>query len=349
MKRKLAIVGLGAAARTIHLPAYRKIPEIDVVGGTDPQVTSGELDIPLFGSLDEMLERTKPDILAVVTPPAWHFEQICSGLKAGAHVFCEKPFVATLEEANAVISLSREVGRRVVVNNEFRFMNCHLAAKACMAGPEFGDLLFVSVNQAFFTRPETEAGWRGEDPQRTCKEFGTHVFDLCRYFFDEDPTVVAARMPKAGKPDGPDYLNLIRLEYSNDRVAHITLDRLSRGPHRYLDIRLDGTVGCIETSLGGKVEASAGIKGGTRRPFANLEISMGGRARLYHGEAYKKLASDPLDLFAHATSRLLRQVLRDLDAGEAPPCDAEHGRRILAVMLAAYESHEKCRPIEMKY
>lgn len=76
---------------------------------------------------------------------------------------------------------------------------------------------------------------------------------------------------------------------------------------------------------------------------------MGGRARLYHGEDYRKLASDPLDLFAHATGRLLRQVLRALDAGETPPCDAEHGRRILAVMLAAYESHEKNKPIEMKY
>lgn len=53
-------------------------------------------------------------------------------------------------------------------------------------------------------------------------------------------------MPRGKQPNGPDYLNLIELEFSGDRVAHITLDRLSRGRRRYLDIRLDGEAGSIE-------------------------------------------------------------------------------------------------------
>ncbi len=76
---------------------------------------------------------------------------------------------------------------------------------------------------------------------------------FCRYFFGEEPTSISARMPRGKQPNGPDYLNLIELEFSGDRVAHITLDRLSRGRRRYLDIRLDGEAGSIETSLGGRM------------------------------------------------------------------------------------------------
>src|SRR5260370_18024309 len=107
------------------------------------------------------------------------------------------------------------------------------------------------MQQTFFVTPETEAGWRGQDPQRTAKEFGTHALDLCRYFFDENPTSISARMPRAGQPNGPDHLDLIQLEFSRASGAHTTLDRLSRGPHRYPDLRPAAAPRPIETSLAG--------------------------------------------------------------------------------------------------
>lgn len=227
-----------------------------------------------------MLKHAKLDILTVSTPTDFHFELAKTALSAGCHVLCEKPFMTTLEEADRIIDLARHVGRWIVVNNEFRFMNVHIAAQHMIGRPEFGDLQFVAVRQTFFVSEETEAGWRGRDPRRTCKEFGTHVLDLCRFFFSEDPLSVSARMPKVNVPDGPDYLNLIQLEFSRDRVAHIVLDRLSRGPHRYLDIQLDGSAGCIETNLGGRLALNLGIRPKTRRPFVECDVVLGARASL---------------------------------------------------------------------
>lgn len=349
MKRKIALAGLGAAARNIHLPAYAKLADLEVVGGFDPAVEDGAFPFPTFQTLDEMLEKTAPDILSVASPTPSHFDITKAGLLSGCHIFCEKPFMSDLAEADEILALSRQVDRWIVVNNEFRCMNVHAAAKNLIGSPEFGDLQFVTMHQTFFITEETEAGWRGNDPQRTGKEFGPHVLDLCRFFFDEDPHSITARMPRGNDPTGPDYLNLIQLEFSGDRVAHIILDRLSRGPDRYLDIRLNGTKGCIETSLGGRIEVNAGISGGTRRPFANFEVSLGGRARLYNGEKFRKLASDPLDLFPNATAELMRAFLKSLDDGTDPPCHGEDNRRTLALMLAAYESSAQNAPIVMNY
>ena len=105
-------------------------------------------------------------------------------------------------------------------------------------------------------------------------------------------------MQRLGNSPGPDYLNLIQLEFSGSRLAQITLDRLSRGRHRYLDLRLDGTNASVETEFGGRLEASAGIRGGTRKPFFDFDFSPGGRAHLFRGELGRKIASDPLDIFA---------------------------------------------------
>jgi predicted dehydrogenase len=129
MTYRIAITGLGESLRHIHLPAYQRIPALEVVGGCDPVARPDAFPFPLFASVPEMLERTKPHVFTVATPPDSHFELARLGLQAGCHVFCEKPFMNSLDEADATIALSREVGRHVVVNNQFRFMRIHQAAK----------------------------------------------------------------------------------------------------------------------------------------------------------------------------------------------------------------------------
>src|SRR5579863_4207971 len=103
-KRTAAIAGLGMAARTIHLPALGKLPTIEVVGGCDPAAKEHNFRFPRFSTPSEMLEKLRPDILIVATPPAFHFEFTRLGLQAGCHVFCEKPFTETLVQADELIA-----------------------------------------------------------------------------------------------------------------------------------------------------------------------------------------------------------------------------------------------------
>jgi D-apiose dehydrogenase len=348
-RKKIALVGLGAAAKTIHLPAYSKLANLELVGGHDPAITlaagKGAFPFPVYEDVNTLLEQTKPDILAIASPTRFHYELAEQGLKYGCHIFCEKPFTTTLDEAHQLIALSEKQQRWIVVNNEFRFMNIYEAAKDKIGSPGFGDLLFINAQQSFYVNEKTEAGWRGNDPQRTCKEFGIHVLDLCRYFFGEEPLQISARMPKPSNPTGPDYLNLIQLDFSGGRSAQITLDRLTRGRHRYLDLRLDGSQASIETEFGGNVQFTAGIRGGDRKPFVGFDVSLGGRALQYHAENAKKIASDPLDIFANATSKLLKNFIDAIDNGGVPACSAQDNIKTLALMLAAYTSNDQGKPV----
>lgn len=335
--RRVVLVGLGKAGRAIHLPALRKLAALEIVGVHDLTDSGANIGLPMFLDFDRMLRDTNPDLVVIATPPASHASLTKSALIAGCHVFCEKPLAETLEDAQELVTLARACGREIIVNSEFPFMPIHWDAKRRMAEPGFGALQFVSIHQTFLVTPETEQGWRGEDTRRTLKEFGTHVLDLAKFFFGENPIRLRARMPRPGNLNGPDYLNLIELEFSGQRFAQITLDRLSKGRHRYLDIRLDGAEATIETQIGGRAEVTFGLKAATRRPFVDVDLAMGGRARLYRGETFEPIATAPLDLFADATSRLLCASIEALQAGQPLPYTLQDAFHTLKMLLACYE------------
>lgn len=343
----VALAGLGAAGRTIHVPAIARLPRLEIIAGADPVARPDGMPFPQYASVDELLARHRPDILVVSAPTGSHFELARRGLDAGCHLFVEKPFTTTLAEADELIQRAARADRRVVVNHEFRAMRSHAAAKSLIGTPDFGRLLFVSMQQTFRVTAETEAGWRGRERRRTLMDFGPHVMDLCRYFFEAEPLSLRARTPKPGDPNAADHLALVELEFPGDRVAQITLDRLNRGRHRYLESRLDGEWATIEVSLGGRLEVRAGLSPATRRPFLAFDMVPGGEARLWEGERSRLLARDPLDLFAGATARLMSSYLDALDQGTTPPCDGADARRTLALVIAAYRSAESGRPVSL--
>ena len=84
-----AIAGLGVAAKTIHLPAIAKLPELKIVGACDPAAKPGGFPFPLYSSAKEMLDKTRPDLLVVATPPSSHFDLTRLGLESGFTFFAK--------------------------------------------------------------------------------------------------------------------------------------------------------------------------------------------------------------------------------------------------------------------
>lgn len=59
----------------------------------------------------EMLAKEDLDAVCIGTPDHWHAKQIIDCLKAGKHVFCEKPMTKTVEEAVEVVDVWRNSGK----------------------------------------------------------------------------------------------------------------------------------------------------------------------------------------------------------------------------------------------
>lgn len=108
----VGIVGAGRIAR-VHAEAYRSIARGALVGCTDPNAAaaqgfaaeaSGAGPIEIFPSIDALLASPKVGAVIVATPNGLHAEQTIAALRAGKHVFCQKPISMTLDEADRVVA-----------------------------------------------------------------------------------------------------------------------------------------------------------------------------------------------------------------------------------------------------
>lgn len=341
---RLAIAGLGAVTRNVHLPAYQQLgAKISLVGGCDIQQEARSYvakllpSMLLFSDFDEMLRATQPEMVSICTPPFLHHRQCLAALEHGCHVFCEKPMVETLPQADEIISAAERARRHVVVNSQFPFMKIHSAAKAHLGRPDFGRLLFLHASQTFRPTPATEAKWRGEMARRLAFEFGVHVFELIRFFFDEDPVRIIAHMPNPSHQKS-EVLNIVSLEFTGGRAASILLDRLCKGPERYLDLRLDGEFATISTSIGGELAIEAGLHTRERRPYFAIHFAKGGKAVWHNGNRSRVLAKEGINPFADATTLHLGNFIDALAQNKTPAGTARDHRKTLALVFAAYDS-----------
>jgi predicted dehydrogenase len=254
----------------------------------------------------------------------------------------------SLSQADEMIDAAEQAGRMVVVNTQFPAMKIHQAAKQLIDAPEFGRLLFLQAWQTFRPGDASEAGWRSEMARRLCFEFGVHVFELIRFFFNDTPRRIFAHMPSPAPPHKAEVINLISMEFADGRAASMMLNRLSRGPERYLDMKLDGERASIHTSIGGEARVEIGLHTRERRPFFGLNFAPGGKAILQSGNRAKLIARDGINPFASATAVHFGRMLDSLESGVEPPATARDNRRTLAMAFAAYDSAQAGKALDLE-
>ncbi|NER09948.1 Predicted dehydrogenase [Muriicola jejuensis] len=119
-KIRVLVVGCGHMGAS-HARAYRQIDAFEIVGLVSRTPQSRENlsrslgGIPTFSDYETALKVTRPDAVSVNTYPDTHFEYVRMALKAGAHVFVEKPLSTTVAEAEELVGLAEKRNRKLVV------------------------------------------------------------------------------------------------------------------------------------------------------------------------------------------------------------------------------------------
>lgn len=340
---RIAVIGLGSAGTTLHLPALKGLPDVQIVGGMDTDAdrrarAATQFGIPVFESFDEMIGSARPDLVIVGTPPGLHAAYCLRSFAAGAHVLCEKPFVASLAEADQVLAAARAANRRIALNHDFREMPIFRAVRDAVDSGNTGGLVFAQVWQLMDMPPWAEPGWRGQMLQRTLYEAGVHLVDFLMALFGERPISVDARTSTCGVRDGEtDAVALVTLEFSRGRLAQITQNRLCKGETQYFEVRADTDRASVRASFGGRARLLAGLFRSTR-PSLRLEYGVSGMAWREHGSTREFLARNPKDPGMIATRNVIERTVRAFRDGTEPPASGEVGRDVLGVIAAAYES-----------
>jgi len=68
-----------------------------------------------------MLQAAAPDVVHITTPPQSHFSLATQCLEYGCHVYLEKPFTVTAEEAESLIALAESRGSKITAGHNYQF------------------------------------------------------------------------------------------------------------------------------------------------------------------------------------------------------------------------------------
>ncbi len=90
-----------------------------------------------------MLERESPDIVIVATPDHWHPLAAIDAMKAGAHVYVEKPISHTIDEGRAMVKAARQYGRVVQVGMHRRVSPHNISGMKFLKSGKAGKIGFV--------------------------------------------------------------------------------------------------------------------------------------------------------------------------------------------------------------
>lgn len=114
---RVLVAGLGNMGRS-HALAWAGLPGVELVGlvNRSPVELPPELTaIPQSQDYYEALARLRPDLVVVATYSDSHADYAVAAMRAGAHVFVEKPLATTVEDARRVVECAQDTGRKLVV------------------------------------------------------------------------------------------------------------------------------------------------------------------------------------------------------------------------------------------
>ena len=164
----IGLVGCGRISKN-HIDALAKLQkdaqlaavcDIDIVKA---RRTGEENNVDFYTNLDEMLDRSDLDAVAICTPSGLHPAHGIAAAKKKLHVITEKPMATSLKKADELITACDENGVQLFVVKQNRLNSTLQLVKRAIDKGRFGRIYMAVVN-VLWSRPQSyydDAKWRG--------------------------------------------------------------------------------------------------------------------------------------------------------------------------------------------
>ncbi len=342
------VVGLGQMGMS-HALAYHRNPGFEIIGlvNRSPVALPDELRrypvLPDFGAGLAL----RPGLVSVNTYTDSHAAHAIAAMEAGAHVFVEKPLAPTVAEAERVVAVAQQTGRKLVVGYILRHHPSWIEfiRRARRLGPPF--VMRMNLNQQ-----SSGAAWaihrRLLDSTSPVVDCGVHYLDVMLQITDSPPVQVRGMGVRLSPEIDPAQVNYGHLQVLFE----------------------DGSVGWYEAGWGPMISETAYFVKDVMGPKGSASIIMEegaassdvdthtrtARIRLHHAETGPDgafLASDELLSMADEPGHQALCEREQAFVLDAIRGDRDLGRhmqdavRSLGVVLAADRSMRERRAIDL--
>jgi len=334
-KARIAVIGTGWWATSVHLPALLANPFAELVAICDADPTRLQAAAQAFSighayaNHHEMLEREQIDGVILATPHATHYPLALDCLRNGLHVLIEKPMTLYAAHARDLVLLAREQRRELLIGYPWNYTRPAIHARDLLASGTLGAGQFVMCvfnsycidlfhgndhsdrpnayrvhgPGAVYSQPQLSGGGHGHLQL-------THSIGLMSFITGLRPRRVTALMQNHGLP--VDLVDAITVEFEGGALG--ILGGTSNARPSNLDLQIHCAGGAILVDM---IAATASI-------------------RRHNGPAEEvRLSAEEAPYPSDAPSANLVDVVLGRAANGSP---AEPGWRTVELLDAAYRS-----------
>jgi predicted dehydrogenase len=331
---RAAVIGYGYWGPNV-VRNFKNSGKIEVAAVCDQMPAQLELvkkaypDVAVTSDLESVLRDPSIDAVAIVTPVASHFKLTQDALRAGKHVWVEKPITASSEEAKRLCDEADKNGKVLFVDHTFIYTGAVRKLKEVVEGGQIGRVWTydsVRANLGLF-RPDVNVMW----------DLAVHDVSIMDYAIT--PRYQAISATGAAHVKGMPEHTAHMVCYLNDgAVAHVHVDWMTP-----IKIRRTMVAGEQRMAIYDDNEPVEKIRVYDRG--VDVTPVEGGAPKIAYRQGD---AAAPELLKLEALTVAATHFAESIEKGEKPITDGEFGLRVVRVLEAACESlKNRGKPVEL--
>ena len=297
---RIGLIGTGFMGRC-HAMAFRALPAVfpdvprpalEMVADVDEDAARRAADAFGFARWTTdwraLAEDPAVDAVAVTTPNFLHEEMALAAIRAGKHVYCEKPLAGDAARALAMTEAAEAAGVRTLVGYNYLHNPAMAVAKEIIAGGEIGEVVHFrgTHNEDFLADPAVPMSWRVRKTEAgagALADLGSHIVSLARHLVGNIVEVCGAvqtvvrRRPLPEPPGGfgevdNDDQGQFLARFESGATGAFEASRVARGRKMFLTFEVTGSRGAIafDQERMNELQLFAATGPGNRQGFRTL-------------------------------------------------------------------------------
>jgi len=241
----VGIIGLGFGRA--HIAAFQangcRIVAVSQRDETAAKTIASQYGIErVFARWEDLIDRARPEIVVIATPPHLHLAVAVRAFAAGAHVLCEKPIAMTRAEAETMLIAAAKHARVAMTGFNWRFPAAMQELHRRLAAGAVGRVFHASARWlgSRMADASVPATWRADRAQAghgAMGDMGVHIVDLIRWNLGEIVRVATAggvayperSAPGVARPaDAEDHCTVLA-ELASGALVTFTASRVTHG------------------------------------------------------------------------------------------------------------------------
>lgn len=342
---RYAIIGCGRISPNHIMAALNN--ELEIVALVDieknnalDKITKFELQdrgISVYTNYIEMLEKEKPELVAIATESGKHAQIALDCMDYGCNLIIEKPIALSIQDADLIIQKGKKTGLIVCACHQNRFNKSIQKIRNAIDRNRFGRLLYGTAHIRWARDYEyyARAKWRGtwEQDGGALMNQCIHDIDLLRWMMGDEIDTVYGMTDK------------LMHSYIEAEDMGLALIKFKNGSYGIIEGTTDVYPKNLEETLyifGEKGTVKAGGEA------VNIIEEWKFSDYLDDPETVKRdYSENPPNVYGYGHTKLYRNVIGAINGENELLADAEAGKRALELVLAIYQSAYTGVPVKL--